>query len=63
MSHDRGCFQCGREQWEYLNCPEKDCAKEGLKTRCEDCNQVIGILSKETICEGCSAYRDHTGQI
>lgn len=27
MSHDRGC-SCGREKWDYEDCPEKEkCAK------------------------------------
>jgi hypothetical protein len=27
MSHDRGCWKCGREQWEYRACSESGCPK------------------------------------
>lgn len=27
MSHDRGCFQCGRDVYEYDDCPRDDCTK------------------------------------
>lgn len=27
MSHDRGCF-CGRERYEYEDCPKADCRKK-----------------------------------
>lgn len=27
MSHDRGCFKCNRDQWEYKNCNDPDCVK------------------------------------
>jgi hypothetical protein len=27
MSNDRGCWKCWREQWEYKNCPYKNCVK------------------------------------
>lgn len=27
MSHDRGCWKCGAERWEYDSCQDKDCAK------------------------------------
>lgn len=30
MSHDRGCF-CGRERWEYDDCPDSNCHKKELK--------------------------------
>lgn len=29
MSHDRGCFKCGRDPWEYDDCPKEDCVKRG----------------------------------
>jgi hypothetical protein len=29
MSHDRGCY-CGRERYEYEDCPRKDCHKKNL---------------------------------
>jgi len=31
MSHDRGCF-CGREKWEYVDCPKADCDRNGKST-------------------------------
>ena len=33
MSHDRGCFKCGKEQWEYRQCAwdhGERCVKRGL---------------------------------
>lgn len=27
MSHDRGCFKCGRDNWEYASCPDPECVK------------------------------------
>lgn len=30
MRHDRGCWKCGRLQWEYERCVKADCAKTGL---------------------------------
>lgn len=30
MSHDRGCFKCGRDIWEYDRCGDRDCVKKGL---------------------------------
>lgn len=31
MSHDRGCYRCGRDRWEYIDCPNKDdCPKRSL---------------------------------
>lgn len=31
MSHDRGCFKCNRDRWEYIDCPNKDdCPKRSL---------------------------------
>lgn len=26
MSHDRGCWKCGRDIWEYEDCNYNDCA-------------------------------------
>lgn len=31
MSHDRGCYKCGRDIWEYDRCPDSDCVKKGLR--------------------------------
>lgn len=28
MSHDRGCFKCGKDQWEYDQCKYFDCVKK-----------------------------------
>lgn len=28
MSHDRGCFRCGRERYEYHRCYDTDCPKQ-----------------------------------
>jgi hypothetical protein len=30
MSHDRGCFQCGRDHYEYFTCDEVDCVKRSI---------------------------------
>lgn len=30
MSHDRGCWKCGRDQWDYDNCRDSDCAKREI---------------------------------
>ena len=32
MSHDRGCYYCGREQWEYDECTVSDCIKRNPKS-------------------------------
>lgn len=31
MNHDRGCWKCGRDRWDYDSCSEANCAKEGLR--------------------------------
>ena len=31
MSHDRGCFKCGRDNWDYRGCSLKDCVKRSRK--------------------------------
>lgn len=28
MSHDRGCYVCGADKWDYKNCIIKDCPKK-----------------------------------
>lgn len=38
MSHDRGCH-CGREKYEYDDCPEKDCHKRKLMKELRDKNK------------------------
>ena len=30
MSHDRGCYKCGKDQWEYDGCKDTDCVKKSL---------------------------------
>lgn len=30
MSHDRGCFRCGNDRWDYASCTQKDCPKKDL---------------------------------
>lgn len=27
MSHDSGCWKCGRDNWDYKGCTRKDCVK------------------------------------
>jgi hypothetical protein len=42
MSHDRGCFVCGRDQWEYRDCNEKDCVKIAFRKSPCKCGAPIG---------------------
>ena len=44
MSHDRGCF-CGRERWEYNDCPNPDCHKKRLGVN-EFIQQYLGKTKK-----------------
>lgn len=41
MSHDRGCFECGRDRWNY-----EACAKENGPDKCVKYDLVFG--KKET---------------
>lgn len=44
MSHDRGCFKCGRDVWEYDRCGDLDCVK---KTVVEAMNYVGDKLAQQ----------------
>lgn len=33
MSHDRGCYKCGKDNWEYETCKEPDCPKYYLSSQ------------------------------
>ncbi len=41
MSHDRGCL-CGREFYEYRDCPESDCYKREKRVEAANDRQVGG---------------------
>lgn len=30
MSHDRGCWKCGRDIWDYYACENEDCVKKNV---------------------------------
>ena len=43
MSHDRGCWKCGRDIWEYDRCTEPQCAKAGVR---EAMDHISGKLAE-----------------
>lgn len=53
MSHDRGCYKCGRERYEYKDCSYADCPKASIVPylNAKEPPQKGSILSGETIRE------------
>ncbi len=31
MGHDRGCFRCGKDRWDYAGCTDNKCPKKQLE--------------------------------
>lgn len=42
MSHDRGC-RCGRERWEYSQCPDRHCYKKALVAKSVDATDLKSV--------------------
>lgn len=52
MSHDRCCFKCWKEPWEWINCSDKNCVKKikeislQNKSKIEMKNEMIERVAK-----------------
>ena len=47
MSHDRGCFKCGRDNWEYDTCLEFDCPKKAFVKKDEPAMTISNEYTSE----------------
>jgi len=53
MSHDRGCWKCGRDNWDYGSCTDKDCVKATpIRTDRDGERKVPKNMGKKKIQDG-----------